>query len=282
MKIIQIYDKHYQECDVVMLPTNKESNLFIGDLSSQLHYNYSIEKGKSINQHLYILSNEEIKEDDWYINNGVLFKADTKFDEGNNPNINNNNKKVIATTDSSLTKEMYCVSSGKYQEPLPQIPQQFIEHYISEYNNGNVITKVLVEVEEAVVNTKFNIHLNEHENIIEWFIVINPNNEISILTEKCEYMKEVGCIKDICICNTGPKQETLEEAAETTTIKYVNEREKQTAYLEFIEGAKWQSERMYNREKVVELLTLAWATASAYGDNTDSDDCSSWIKENLK
>lgn len=30
--------------------------------------------------------------------------------------------------------------------------------------------------------------------------------------EPCEYLKEVGCIKDICSCNTGPKQEiTLEE-----------------------------------------------------------------------
>jgi hypothetical protein len=39
-----------------------------------------------------------------------------------------------------------------------------------------------------------------------------------------------------------PKQETLEEAAKNTTSKYINEREKQTAYLEFIEGSKWQSE----------------------------------------
>jgi CRISPR/Cas system-associated endonuclease/helicase Cas3 len=32
--------------------------------------------------------------------------------------------------------------------------------------------------------------------------------------------------------------------------KYINEREKQTAYLEFIEGAKWQQERMYSEEEV--------------------------------
>jgi len=38
------------------------------------------------------------------------------------------------------------------------------------------------------------------------------------------------------------KQETIEEAAKDTTNKYINEREKQTAYLEFIEGAKSQSE----------------------------------------
>lgn len=30
----------------------------------------------------------------------------------------------------------------------------------------------------------------------------------------CEHLKEVGCIKDVCSCNTGPKQKTLEETAE--------------------------------------------------------------------
>ena len=33
-----------------------------------------------------------------------------------------------------------------------------------------------------------------------------------------------------------------EEAAKDTTNKYINEREKQTAYLGIIEGAKWQAE----------------------------------------
>lgn len=50
------------------------------------------------------------------------------------------------------------------------------------------------------------------------------------------------------------KQETLEEAAKNTTQKYINEREKQTAYLEFIEGVKWQAERMYSEEEVYKLL----------------------------
>jgi len=50
------------------------------------------------------------------------------------------------------------------------------------------------------------------------------------------------------------KQKTIEEAAKDTTNKYINEREKQTAYLEFIEGAKWQADRMYSEEEALELL----------------------------
>lgn len=48
--------------NIHILPTDKDSNLFIGDLSGQLHFNYSIEKGSSRNQNIYITSDEEIKE----------------------------------------------------------------------------------------------------------------------------------------------------------------------------------------------------------------------------
>jgi hypothetical protein len=43
-----------------------------------------------------------------------------------------------------------------------------------------------------------------------------------------------------------------------------------------------EQKQSYSREEVVELLKLAWATASAYGDNTDEADCLNWIKDNLK
>ena len=43
-----------------------------------------------------IVSDEEIKENTLYLNNTVLFISDDVFDEGNNPNQRNSNKKVIA------------------------------------------------------------------------------------------------------------------------------------------------------------------------------------------
>ena len=49
-------------------------------------------------------------------------------------------------------------------------------------------------------------------------------------------------------------QETLEEAAKNTTSKYINEREKQTAYLEFIEGAKRQANQ--NQEVINKLISI--------------------------
>jgi hypothetical protein len=70
--------------------------------------------------------------------------------------------------------------------PNPQIPQSFIEHFISEYNKGNVISKVLVEVKETY-NIRYytpagGIECAEKYNI-KYKFKLNKNNEISILTE---------------------------------------------------------------------------------------------------
>lgn len=37
----------------------------------------------------------------------------------------------------------------------------------------------------------------------------------------------------------------------------------------------------WSREEVEKLLELTWATASAYGDKTDSKDCKDWMRHNL-
>ena len=61
-------------------------------------------------------------------------------------------------------------------------------------------------------------------------------------------------------CDCGPKQETLEEAAERLyptdcsnwSIKVPLDERKS-----FVEGAKWQQERSYSEEEVLELLQKA-------------------------
>ena len=51
------------------------------------------------------------------------------------------------------------------------------------------------------------------------------------------------------------KQETLEEAAEKYDENDPND-EYGKSYRAFIEGAKWQQERMYSEEEVVDLINL--------------------------
>lgn len=98
---------------------------------------------------LYVLSDEEIKEGDWFINLGsgghpgvAIYKANSENSKAINefkfPEI----KKIIATTDSLL----------KYVDVLDhyyvdKIPQHIIKAYVKAYNEGKPFDKVMVEYE---------------------------------------------------------------------------------------------------------------------------------------
>lgn len=156
--------KYYQECQVIMLATKeRKGRISMANTSKHLEYhNFDIEKGGIYNnhtfQHLYIVSDEEIKTDDWFLadtrnhtsenngqpiwelkqcartDNGWIF---TKGGIGYNPEWS---RKIISTTDLSITT----VDNGG-DKSLPQPSKLFIQKYIEEYNKGNVIEKVLVE-----------------------------------------------------------------------------------------------------------------------------------------
>jgi len=143
----------FKRKQVVMLPTNEKANegqlvlfpnkpylglgvanrktmgnkYFDGD-DSHYQYCHSSEGLGMKPQHLYITSDEEIKEGDWYVSEksfNVLRVQ--KPERGYKPT----GKKIISSTDKSLG--------------LPEPSQGFIEKYVSEYNKGNIITDVLVE-----------------------------------------------------------------------------------------------------------------------------------------
>ena len=196
----------FKKAKVVMLPTNEAK----GDFSKERIYPCLLkhswmfdkeEKGKLIFansnirtptqlQNLYFLSDEEIKEGDWFI---FGYNLENDYEGGKDYKITNNDviqcleikdnkyiihkegnteiencKKIIATTDVSLG--------------LPQPSQQFIQKYIEEYNKGNVITDVLVEYEYL---------LNDMGVIPYWCLKINPkDNTITIRKVKDSWNKE--------------------------------------------------------------------------------------------
>lgn len=151
----EINNKHYRDAKVVMLSTNKlgvDGDLVLNNNVSNPHklFYCRVNCNVSYQQHLYITSNEEIKEGDWcLLDNNVgesvgfevkkcleadIINGEYTFKE-NNGNLFTTGRcdKIIATTDSSLG--------------LPQLSKEFIQSYIESYNNGNVIEDVLVEVE---------------------------------------------------------------------------------------------------------------------------------------
>jgi len=128
----------YKDRNVVMLPTEKASNILL-EHNSLRYTNKDLSELKEelialgvMFQHLYITSDEEIKEGDWYydsIQNKIL--KCTEVDKMNLCHSDgyatpvNACKKIIATTDSSLTKldcqKMMC-EGDCCNIPLPQIP----------------------------------------------------------------------------------------------------------------------------------------------------------------
>lgn len=125
-----------------------------------------IVKTKNKNGHLYVLSNNEIKEDDWCIDsNRNIFQHKNHFP------ISIGQRKIIATTDNSLTEDRQKAAFVVTGHPLPQPSKQFIQKFVEEYNKGNVITDVLIEY-ELISNEEY------------FGNTVNPDNDVPYFDEK--------------------------------------------------------------------------------------------------
>jgi len=163
--------KAYKESDVVILPHYKfsilnndsrvgmllyhkeEKILYYGISASNegmtaittvynpkgLYHNLKVWNGLLERQHLYILSDEEIKDGDWCYNSllDIIVQADWNL-VGNSPNL----KKIITSTDKTVC---YPVGNGNIDssDPLPRPSDDFLKKYCE----LGGIDKVLVEYE---------------------------------------------------------------------------------------------------------------------------------------
>lgn len=144
---------NHKECEVLLL---KDTGISPGQLcfvgktleiatSLEKHLFNSVYEG----QHLYILSDEEIKDGDYGFVTCAIISYNTMIKEFGQPL----GKKIIATTNSNLKIELsHNPTSNQVKDlftDLPRIPQQFIEDYIKGYNDGTPIAKVIVEYESG-------------------------------------------------------------------------------------------------------------------------------------
>jgi hypothetical protein len=225
----QVFEKH----QVVMLPCKTAKLGTIMKCIKEMPYNedtkintLAINKNWKVTetngneywrpQHLYILSDEEIKEGDWFIHpdsscfdkeckevsiGGYEIKQVSKTDEhfvyhevmaiSKSRNI----KKIIATTDKSFRLTEIVKEDGNikfpYITPLPQPSQSFIEHFVEEYNKGNIITEVMVEYDMM-----YRDMTGEHKALMlvgtEYLkLKVNPkDNTINIKPKKEEWSRE--------------------------------------------------------------------------------------------
>ena len=169
-----------------MLPTkNKASIIRFGNkLTDDSESWFRITEGHvRIYNHLYILSDEPIKEGDW---------CHTKRVEGNiciyeklPSHWYDDCKKIIATTNESLhfkcdkdTCTNYITESCNTlcYNLLPQPSEEFIDKYRTEYNKGNIITDVMVEYRYTIDKSLGHFHQQR-----KYFLKVNPkDNTITI------------------------------------------------------------------------------------------------------
>ena len=182
----------FKPSQVIMLPTeNKNQGIYLSPIPSinKIHYWDKRISNSYIAQHLYIVSDDEIKEGDWTIFNNK--EKGTKYSLKYSNDIGLPKflfKKIIATTDTSLLYNRKQLEENgllhkdeqSFYKSLPQPSQQFIDKYIEAYNKVEIITDVLVEYE-----------LHKNSFVPLWITKINPkDNTITIKKLKDSWNRE--------------------------------------------------------------------------------------------
>lgn len=266
--------------NIFLLPTDKPSRLYTINGFDKLDWSkgYLQYVDGSINQHIYITSDEEIKEGDWF------YDLDTKYvkikQSWENSHLGFNGKKIILTTDTDLIKDGVQAIDNEFLEWFVKNPScEEVEVIKYEDNNSPILIK------DKTFHYKITIPKEK------------PKHDINT----CKYFdQEIGCDLDDCLCEKQEilseakqkeKQEILEEAQKqqfkydnlhvakeiSSRIKVVETPEEAVERIiplitrntpfgnkftwipkkersRFIQGAKWQQERSYSEEDILELV----------------------------
>ena len=258
--------------NIFVLPTDKPSRLVKIKDTFFLTSTDDIPGGTFYN--IYITSDEEIKEGDWVyfpISNEVLKIGNGPFEASlETVKTNEDCKKIILTTDQDLIKD-----------GVQAIDDEFLEWFVK---NPSCET---IDI-DSIPNSNWGFDLEEPMNLGYKIIIpkeepVNPNNqEVMFHEEHKEYFyedfidgkfvtvwlgkdyipqeepKQIKCYCGHTItCDCEPLQETFEEAAERESQLGEYDRSfESTRKNYFIKGAKWQQERMYSEEEIIQLLNF--------------------------
>ena len=221
--------------NIHVIATDKPSRLFLNKVNSRLLLeNMSNPSLKNIlpsgsYQNIYITSDEEINEGDWYFFNvgyaSGIKKADKRDIEQIHLEIEP--KKIILTTDQDLIKD-----------GVHAIDDEFLEWFV----NNPSCEYVTVEDYGNLYNFRYLILFPKEE----------PKQELNLNCLDCnDSLQDCTCIED----TINMTQETLTEAAENM---WLDPMKNLTSKMSFIAGAKWQQERMYSEEDMKKAIRFGF------------------------
>lgn len=217
----------------------------------------------NINQNIYITSDEEIKEGDYFICGEEILKCTGYYSLTQTSYVKCNKgdcsseicKKIILTTDQDLIKD-----------GVQAIDDEFLEWFV---NNPSCEKVEVVKDRVVLDDVNYNFDIVDYKCKI---IIPKEEPKQDLEKEMFELEQELDIPSHLRWHNSKPRQETLEEAAEKFAKKFGIEIDS-TRYYAFINGAKWQQERMYSYEEVLEQLNLLYGMKNSLVDTfTDEND----------
>ena len=205
---------------------------------------------------MYITSDEEVKEGDWYCSPyGIISK------HNGTEMLPDYWRKIILTTDQDLIKDGIQPINDEFLEWFVKNPSceeveigegtRYEDEWIDNEDGGEIYQhqyccyKIIIPKEEPKQDNNF------FESLKKYF-KITPHEEVMASWERSKQFDKVGPTVDGFFDNTN-KQETLEEAA-IINYKELYEGEPLTQDIPidaFKNGAKWQAERMYSEEDMI-------------------------------
>jgi hypothetical protein len=234
--------------NIHVLPTEKPSRLF--KFANQLHLD-TIPKDYYKKYNIYITSDEDIKDEDYCVHtnqNSII-----KICEGEGKLMKGHLylKKIILTTDQDL------IADG-----VQAIDDEFLEWFVKNTSCEGVETKIsrykhYYKTGEIMTSSSptpdFSSRNMQCEKVHPFYQIIIPKEESK--QETLTYTEAAKKEERIFNSTMTSKQETLEEAAENfaNSKKWINGGASNWVQFSFKKGAKWQSERGYSEEEVLQM-----------------------------
>lgn len=222
--------------NIHILPTDKPSNIVIATIDGKLKLNNNINDSVEYNgknQHIYITNDEKPKGGDYAI---ATLNGNSEIVQLNQSTCIYYDFKIILTTDPSLAPNVQAIDDEFLQWFIKNPSCEIIEVEKAPYDGTKSIDKYW--------GGEYKITIPKEE----------PKQDLE--KEMFELEQELDIPSSMRWHNSKPKQETLEEAAKRLypLRNTFLERFKDLEQKIFIEGAKWQAERSYSEEDMIEFM----------------------------
>ena len=250
--------------NINLIPTDKPSRLHsykgVLNLAAGEFVAPTIVKNDLINQHIYITNSEEIKMDDWYLDDtNSVRQAITECESYWTHR--KKYQKIILTTDKDLIKD-----------GVQAIDDEFLEWFVKNPSCEKVEIGEGVRYEDEWIDNEDGGEIFQHQYCS--YKIIIPKEEPKFVTVNVESAtgEDLGKVSYIPLPNVDyiPKQETLEEA----NWKVIGTKDNT-----FYKGAKWMQERMYSEEDMREAYKSCYTPFSFDRIGDLEQDFKKWFEQ---